>query len=113
MVHPQFIEEKPMCLADVREALAKIEKRDTELNFLSKKTKEYLESFEIISHSKREGLHQNLRDLGLTRLKEEHMAKILDFLPKNVDELRVVLTAYPLSLPRKEQESIVEAVAKP
>ncbi len=110
MSNPQFIEEKPISLVDVKESLREIEKRDKELNFLSKKVKEYLDAFVILSPEKKEKLHKKLISLELIRLKEEHIAKIIDFLPKNIEELRVVMQAYPLSLPKKDQESIVNAV---
>ena len=48
--------------------------------------------------------------LNLTRLKEEHIAKIIDFLPKTLTELKVVLQAYPLTIPKKDQESTLAVV---
>lgn len=110
MPNPQFIEEEGLSLVDVKSALDKIEKRDTTLNYLSTKSKDYLHSFVILSSSKKEELHKKLLELQLTRLKEEHISKITDFLPKTVNELKIVLLAYPLSLPKKDQESIVAAV---
>ena len=112
MVNPQFVEEKPLSLADVKSIMVNLEKRDTELNFLSKKSKEYAESFVTIPQEKREELYQKLVDLKLTRLKEEQFMKIIDFLPRSVNDLKIVLQAYPLSIPKKDQESIVQAVAE-
>ena len=110
MANPQFIEEKGLSLVDVKIALYKMEKRDTTLNYLSTKSKDYLESFVTLSASKQEELQKKLLDLQLTRLKEEHITKIVDFLPTTVNELKIVLLAYPLSMPKKDQESIVAVV---
>lgn len=110
MPNPQFIEEKGISLVDVKSIVDKIEKRDTALNYLSTKSKEYVESFVTFSHLQKEELHAKLLGLQLTRLKEEHINKIIDFLPKSVNELKIVLLAYPLSLPKKDQESIVATV---
>lgn len=110
MANPQFIEEKGLSLVEVKTALDKIEKRDTTLNYLSGKSKDYVDSFVTISAAKKGELHKKLTELQLTRLKEEHIAKITDFLPKTVNELKIVLLAYPLSLPKKDQDSIVAAV---
>jgi len=110
MANPQFIEQKSLSLIDVKKVLEKIEKRDKELNYLSNKAKEYLETFVKLDQKQKEELQKKLTGLNLTRLKEEHTAKIIDFLPKTVDELKVVLTAYPLSMPKKDQEAIVNAV---
>ncbi len=106
MPTPQFISETPLALADVKAAVDMLQKRDQELNFLSNKTKEYLEQFSPLPEKKREELYTKLAALNLTRLKEEHFCKIIDFLPKNLDELKVVLQSYPLSLSKKDQESI-------
>ena len=110
MPNPQFIEEKGLSLVEVKTAIDKIEKRDATLNYLSGKSKDYLDSFVTLSAAKKAELHKKLTALELTRLKEEHIAKITDFLPKTVNELKIVLLAYPLSLPKKDQDSIVAAV---
>jgi DNA-directed RNA polymerase subunit F len=110
MANPEFISEEPLTLQEVKEILHNAEKRDEELNFLSNKTKEYMDAFVTISGKDRKELHKKLTDLDLTRLKEEHIAKIIDFLPISLEDLRVVLQAYPLSLPKTQQQSIVDAV---
>ncbi len=111
MANPQFVEERPVTLAEAKAAIAVIEKRDTELNYRSTKSKEYLEHFGgALSVAKKDELQQKLVDLNLTRLKEEHIVKIIDFLPKTVDDLKTVLQAYPLSMPKKDQEAIIGVV---
>lgn len=110
MVNPQFVEEKPVSLVDVKELVKDLEKRDGTLSYASTKVKEYLEQFVTLSQPKKEDLHKKLVDLKLTRLREEHFVKIIDFLPATAQELKVVLQAYPLSLSKKDQESILEVV---
>lgn len=110
MPTPQFVSEKPLSLVEVQRELENIQKRDIELNYVSAKVHEYLSSFVAVTPEQREVLHKKLKSLDLIRLKEEHIAKIIDFLPKNVNELRAILQAYPLSLVKKDQESIIEAV---
>ena len=110
MVHPQIIEEKPIPLGEVKEVISSIEKRDQELNFLSNKTKEYLDAFISLSKAKKDNLKKSLHDLNLTRLKEEHIVKIIDFLPKNVSEFKSILQAYPLSMAKNDQEEILRVV---
>ncbi len=110
MAAPQFISEKPLSLSDVKVALEAVEKRDGKLNYLSNKTKEYLDNFPILSLEKKEELYKKLTGLGLTRLKEEHFCKIISYMPATIEELKVVLQAYPLSMPKKDQEAIVEVI---
>lgn len=110
MVNPQFEEQKPLSLSDVKGILVKIEKRDQELSYRSTKAKEYLESFIPLDDKKKEELFGKLHNLKQTRLKDEHMMKIVDFLPTTVDELKIILQSYPLSLPKKDMETIVGVV---
>jgi len=107
MANPLFVEEKTLSLVEVKEAIGHIEQRDKEMNFLSNKAKEYLDAFVTLSASKQKDLHKKLVALDLTRLKGEHIA---NFLPTTVNDLKIVLQAYPLSLPKKDQEAIVGVV---
>lgn len=110
MTNPQFVEEQPLALVDVKDILEKIDKRDEELNYISNKVKEYLDQFVTLSANKRNDLYKQLVDLNLTRLKEEHIMKIIDFLPKSINELKIVLQAYPITMPKKDQEAIAKVV---
>ena len=110
MVTPQFVEEKPLSLSDVQATIQAVEKRDTTLNLLSTRCKEYLDEVVVLSAAKKEQFYKKLLDLKLIRLKEEHFAKIIDFSPKTVNDLKIVLQAYPLSLPKKDQEAIIAVV---
>ncbi|MBU0470502.1 MAG: hypothetical protein KKA62_00145 [Nanoarchaeota archaeon] len=110
MTNPQFIEEKPLTLAEVKTTLESIQGRDENLNYLSNKAKDFLEHFVSTSVKQKEELYKKLSDLNLTRIKDEHLCKIIDFMPVTVDDLKVVLQAYPLSLPKKDQEAIVSAI---
>ncbi|MBT4445642.1 hypothetical protein HOA92_00365 [archaeon] len=112
MVNPEILEETPLCLIDVKVAMSKIEKRDTELGLLSQKTKEYLDAF--VERSQKDGktLRKGIDSLGITRLKEEHICKIIDFLPQTADDLRYVLQGYNITLPKKDSEAIISEVKK-
>ncbi len=110
MATPQFIEESPIGLTSAKEILQKIEKRDTDLNYRSHKAKEYLDNFAKLSEKKEAELNKKLVDLSLTRLKQEHIIKLIDLLPVSINELKAALQAYPLSLPKKDQEAIIGAI---
>ena len=110
MPNPQLIEEKPVTLVDLRADLEKIEKRDKELNYRSNKAKEYIHNFVDLSMEKKEELQKKLIKLDMVRLKEAHIIKIIDFLPKDVDDLKVILQAYPVNMPKKDMDSIITLV---
>ncbi len=110
MVKPTIIEESPLCLAEVAEHMAVLESRDSEPDFRSQRTKEYFESFTPIKREQAEKLRKKLASLELSRLKELHTIKIVDLLPKTADEVKILLQGYPLSMTKKDMESIAEAV---
>ncbi|MFA6462213.1 MAG: hypothetical protein WCV90_08180 [Candidatus Woesearchaeota archaeon] len=112
MPNPQLVEQKSLSLSEVKVILQDAEKRDGQLNYLSTKSKEYLETFIPLSPAKREDLIKKLGELGVTRLRDEIVAKIADFLPKTANDLKVVLQAYTMTLSKKDQDSILEVVAK-
>ena len=113
MTAAKLIESKSVSLVHVKAALGSMQKRDSELGYRAAKVKDFLESFPpVLSTKQRDDLCKKLEHLELTRIKEEQIMKIVDFLPKSVEELRVVLAAYPLSLPKKDQDAIVSVVGE-
>ena len=110
MPNPKVVDEDPITLSEVKDAVAKLEKRDNELNYRSNKAKEYLAAFTELSKSKKDELYKKLKDLNLVRLKEAHIVKIIDFLPKDVEDIKVILQAYPISFPKKDMDSIIKVV---
>jgi DNA-directed RNA polymerase subunit F len=110
MPNPKIIEETAMNLVDLKADLEKIEARDKELNYRSNKSKEYIHHFVDLSMDKKNTLNKKLIDLDMVRLKDAHIIKIIDFLPKDVDELKVILQAYPVTMPKKDMESIIAIV---
>ena len=112
MANPQIVESEPLSLADVKEVLVEIEKRDKELNYLSNKAKEYIDQFVKLSFKQKEELVKKLVELKLTRLKEEHIAKVVDFLPQDDDELKAVLQGFHLNMPKKDIDGVLKIVAE-
>ena len=110
MPNPKLIEENPVTLVDLKADLEKIEKRDKELNYRANKAKEYIHNFVDLTTEKKEELQKKLIALDMVRLKEVHIIKIIDFLPKDVDDLKVILQAYTVNMPKKDMESIIAIV---
>lgn len=110
MPNPKLIEETTISLVDVKESLQKVEERDKELNYRSNKTKEYLDLFAPLPKEKKEELYKKLTGLKLLRLKEAHIVKIIDLIPKTVEDLKIVLQAFSVNIPKKDMESITAVV---
>ena len=85
----EIMSETPINMAQLKEELAKIKKRDKELNFRATKTEEYLNQFVTLKNPNE--LVEKLTKLDIPRLKENHINKIVDTLPATVKDLKVIL----------------------
>ena len=105
MSTPEILSQKPLCMAEVKEEIEKIKKRDKELAFRTARTEEYLNHY-----AKKESLKlvETLRKLDMTRLKDEHIVKIADLMPKTVDDLKFILSGYTITLTKDNMQKIVD-----
>ncbi len=110
MRKPDVLEEEPTNMTSVREELQRIEERDEELSFRGNRTMDYLNEFVELDADEAEDLVQDLKSLEIARLKDEFIHKIVDGLPKNIDELEVLLQGYTLSLEDEDKQQVLEVV---
>lgn len=110
MAKPTILKEEPITMAELKEKLEDIKARDKELNFRAKKAEDYLNKFVQIDSKKALELKQKLEGLKLTRLKPEMITKIIDLLPRTIDELKVVLQGYVVSVSKDDAKKIVKIV---
>ena len=109
MTTPEIISEKPISMAEVKSEIEKIKKRDKELSFRAERAEEYLNQF---AHKNTIKLIESLKKLNLTRLKDEHIVKIADLMPKTVEQLKIILQGYTITLTKDNIKSIVDEVNK-
>ena len=112
MVKPTILEEKPMNIVEVRDELAKIEKRDKELTFRANKTKEYLNSIVTLKTKESKELFKKIDELGVPRLKEVHIHKIIDVLPGSVEELKTIVQSFTLTVNQDNMKKIIKVVSE-
>ncbi len=106
----EIISENPISAAQLKEELAKIKQRDKDLNFRAVKTEEHLEH---ISPSKNtDALFDKISKLNISRLKEQHIYKIIDILPATIKDLKVVMQGYTISLNNENMNNIVDIIVK-
>ena len=110
MVKPEIISEKPITLTELNQEVDKIQKRDKELNFRVGKTEEYLSHFITLSKVKEDEIIKKLEKLNIPRLKDIHITKIVDILPKTVDELKIILQGYTITVNNDNIKKIVDIV---
>jgi DNA-directed RNA polymerase subunit F len=112
MVKPVLISEVPISMGEMKKELDKIEKRDEELNFRAQKTKDYLDQFSIMSATKIKELKEKIEGLKIPRLRDQHITKIIDILPKTQEEVTVVLQGYTINVNQDNAKKIASAVVE-
>lgn len=108
----KILNETPMSAAEVKEELKKIRDRDKELNFRATKTEDYLNQLVTLSPAKIKELAKKLDGLKIQRLKEQHIAKIIDVLPATEKDVKVLLQGYALTVKKEDMKKIADAVAE-
>ena len=111
MSNIKVIEEKPITMAEVKDELAKVKKKAGELNYRANKTYAYLQEFSKFPLNKSKELIAKIEGLGIPRLKEEHVVKIVDTLPKHPDEVKSLLSGYTITMTKENAKKIADAVA--
>ncbi|HDD70870.1 MAG TPA: hypothetical protein ENF94_01775 [Candidatus Woesearchaeota archaeon] len=106
----EIIGTKPINLYEVKETLEKIQKRDEELNFRAQKTMEYVQQVAKLGKEKAAELFKKIESLNVPRLKEQHINKIIDILPKTEEEVKVVMQGYNVTVSKENCKKIAEVV---
>ena len=110
MGDPKIISEEPISLFELKSEITKIKKRDKELGFRAAKMEDYLNEFVKLKKKEYDELEKKLGKLEIPRLKDMHIKKIIDMLPSTVDQLKVILQGYALTVNQKNMKRIVDVV---
>jgi len=108
----EVVEKKAVSMAQVKAELEEVKKRDGELSFRSAKVEDYLNELVKLKEKEAKELYDKLVALNIPRFKEVHLAKMIDLLPKSVDEVKLVLQGYSITVSKEHTEAIVQAVAE-
>lgn len=106
----QKISETPITLVKLKDELERIEKRDKTLSARSVRVKEYLDIFVQMDTKKTEELINKLKELSLLRLKDRHIVKIVDLLPKDVEKLKMILAGESSTLKTEDLQKVVDVI---
>lgn len=105
-----IIEQRPVTLTEAKQLMEKIKKRDKALSTRAQKTEEYLNKFAKLSTQEINSIKEKINNLGITRLKDKHIAKIIDIQPKDIDSLRMILTEDNVTLKQEDLQKILECL---
>lgn len=101
---------KPVPLAEVKNTLKKLSKNRKELLYEQKIALEHAEKFVKISATQTNKMITDLQKLDF--LKDKHVYKIADILPKTEDDVKTIFAKERLSIGKNEIKKILDIVAK-
>jgi len=101
--------EEPVPAASVKKILSKREK-EKELGYEQKITLEYLKKFSKVSEKDVLELSDELKKIE--KLKPQQIINIVDFLPKDLDELRLIFANDRTTLSEDDKKKVLSLVKK-
>jgi DNA-directed RNA polymerase subunit F len=108
----KILSESPTNASNVKKMLEDIQSHDKELTFRAQRTLEHLESVNVIAPKKAKELEQALAKLEIPRMKEQHIHKLIDVLPKSQDDVKLMLQGYALTVTNENCKKIADAIAE-
>lgn len=112
MVDVEVIHQTPVTMTELKVNLEKAKKEKKELNFRENKVLEYLNMFAELNEKDVAELKKQLEGLGIVRLKDRHIVKIVDLMPKDEESLKVILSGENTTLKAEDLTKIVEVIKK-
>ena len=108
MANLEVVNETPLNFQEMKDKLDQIKKRDKDLNPRGIKTYDYISKFTAKKNFKK--IKEDLVKLDISRLKDKHINKIIDVLPKDVDELKSILSGENITLKQEDLIKVIEIV---
>ncbi|MBU3896516.1 MAG: RNA polymerase Rpb4 family protein [Nanoarchaeota archaeon] len=105
----KIINTKPVSMSEAKELMIKKEKAG-ELNYEQKLAFEHLKNFTKISYKDAEKLTSEID--SILKMSPETLVQILNIMPKNPDELRMIFAREKFSLKEEEITKILEMIGK-
>ncbi len=102
------IKETFVPLPKVKEILENIKEK----NYEQKLAYEHVKKFSKIDAKKAEALIKELSNLEMRKLKDDQIVKIVDLMPKDVEDLKVILSKATVPFKDEELTKIIEIVKK-
>lgn len=108
----KVLEESALTMAEVKQVLEEAKKKEGELNFRAAKTLDYLGNVPLLDAKLAKKLKEELEAMNLPRIKDSHIAKLIDLTPINAEDVRMILQSYTLSLSQENRQKIADAFEK-
>jgi DNA-directed RNA polymerase subunit F len=106
----KIIVEEPISSVDLFEQLNELKKKNKELNQKAKRTLEYLSAIGIPKPKEANELKNKIIGLNIPRLKERHINKIIDIMPKDIDSLKVLFSGENITIKQEDLNKILSLI---
>ena len=97
-------------MAELKDKLEDIKKRDKELNERAQKTQDYLNKFVKLKEKEALKLKDEVTNLKIPRLKDKHIIKIIDVVPKDMDSLKLIFSAENITIKQEDLQRILDTI---
>lgn len=104
----ELVEEAPISLVELKEKFKFI--KNDGLSFRAEKTNVYLDLFVTESTKETKELYEKIMNLNISRLKDRHIVKIIDVMPKDIDSLRLLFSAETLTIKDEDLKKILDVI---
>ncbi len=109
-MNPEIISEVPIDMVELSDTISKIKKRDETPSFRVTRTEEYLSSFVTLKKSESDELFNKIMKLDIPRLKDMHVKKIIDVMAASVNDLKILLQGYSITVSNENLKKIADLV---
>ncbi len=110
MSNVEIINESPLTMAELKEKLESVKKRDKELKTRALKTQEYLNNFVDVKSKDALKIKEEIAKLEIPRLKDRHIAKVIDLMPKDLETLKLIFVGENITLKQDDFEKILKVL---
>ncbi len=109
---PEIVESKPISLAEVKNELKKIKKRDEELTFRGNKTEDHINTIHVISEKDAKEIYTSIEKLSILRMKPKHIIKFIDLMPESEAEVKFIAGSLSLTISKENLTKIFKIIDK-
>ncbi|MBS3117602.1 hypothetical protein J4430_01855 [Candidatus Woesearchaeota archaeon] len=106
----QILEEQPLGLINMKGKILEIEKRDSELNLRLKKVKGYIDIFATTPKEEVEEIKKKLENLNIPRVKDKHIAKMIDIMPEDLDGLKAIISGENITIKQEDLQKMLDVL---
>ncbi len=108
MTNIEVLNEAPLTMAELKEKLEDIKKRDKEISERAQKTLDYLNKFSKLKDKEALKLKEDILKLNIPRLKEKQVIKIIDVMPNDIESLKLIFSADNVTIKQEDLQKMLE-----